>query len=294
MIKFLKYTLVFVLFLVAFKLIQLALVYTNLSSKDSSNFYGSSAMEKRIILVGSSNLDFNYDYQLLQNTFKEYAIVGCNLNEPSGFYATVHKLKKLNPKKDDIVIFCFPHSLYEPDKLIPLGSKGKKGFSSELLKSAARDFPLDFFKAVLNIKSTDTFKLLKEKPTKKTSGEAIQFNFETEADELTEFLECKKLDGAFNIQSTGFDADHLKKMLEYIENSFESKVWFRFPVVKESEYLVSEERLNYLDTHFPFINKFDNSIYEDQYWYNQWYHLNSCGRELNTSKLMDELTIELK
>ena len=279
---------------IAFKMVQLALVYTNLNSNDSFNFYGSEATEKRIILVGSSNLDFNYDYQQLKNTFKDYNIVGCNLNEPSGLYATLHKLKKLKPKKNDVIIFCLPHSLYEEDKLIPLGSKGKKGFSTDLLKSAASDFPLDFLKATINIKTSDTFKMLREEPNKQEVKTKVHFSFETEADTLTDFLACEKLEGSFNIQSGNFDEEYLEKMLDYIETTFDSKIWFRYPVVKEDDYYINEERLEFLNTNFPFINSFEHSIYDDNYWFNQWYHLNKCGRDLNTSKLMDELTKELK
>ncbi len=292
--KFIKYTLSFILLVIAFKLIQLALVYTNLNANDSLNFYGSNASEKRIILVGSSNLDFNYDYQLLQSTFDGYNVVGCNLNEPSGLYATMHKLKKLNPKKDDILIFCLPHSLYEADKLIPLGSKGKKGFSTELFNSAARDFPLEFLKATINIKTSDTFKMLREKPNQQEIKTKPHFSFETEADTLTDFLSCEKLEGSFNIQSGNFDEKYLKKMLNHLASSFDSKVWFRYPVVKEDDYFINEERITFLTKNFPFINSFEHSIYDDEYWYNQWYHLNKCGRDLNTSKLLDELTNELK
>lgn len=292
--KFIKYTLFFILILVAFKLVQLALVYTNLNTNDSFNFYGSDATEKRIILVGSSNLDFNYDYQLVQNTFDEYNVVGCNLNEPSGLYATLHKLKKLNPKKDDILIFCLPHSLYEEDKLIPLGSKGKKGFSTNLFNSAASDFPIEFLKATINIKTSDTFKMLREKPNLQEVKTKPHFSFETEADTLSDFLSCTKLEGSFNIQSSNFDEEYLKKMLSHIETSYESKIWFRFPVVKEDDYNIHEERIAFLSENFPFINSFEYSIYDNEYWYNQWYHLNKCGRDLNTSKLLDELTNELK
>ncbi|MGF1559136.1 MAG: hypothetical protein ACFCUL_08605 [Flavobacteriaceae bacterium] len=289
MSKFLIRVTVFFSILLLLKLLQVALVVKNLNPIDSSNFYGVDSNKSRIILVGSSNLDFNYDYQKLNASFDGYDVVGCNLNEPSGLYATVYKLKKLNPKKDDILVFCLPHSLYEPDKLIPLGSSGKKGFSANMIKNALVDFPFGFIGSVLNIKTSDSYKLLLEKESYGLDDGAVKFYPNTESDVLPDFLECKKLDGQFDISSTGFDEEYLLAIHRFLNSSFQSRIWFRFPAVKEAEFYVDQARINFLSSNFVFLNDFDDAIYQDEYWYNQWYHLNSCGRELNTTKLMDEL-----
>lgn len=291
--KFLIRVFVFFGILILFKLLQTGLVLSDLSSKDASNFYGTNTSKNRIILVGSSNLDFNYDYGKLKKHFEDYDIIGCNLNEPSGLYATLFKLKKLNPKKDDIIVFCLPHSLYEPEKLIPLGSSGKKGFSNAMVSKALVDFPQEFLTSIINIKTTDTYKLLKEGEKFKEAINELQFSATTEADELPDFLACKKLDGQFSISSTGFDETYLLKIQEYINTSFDAEIYFRYPVVKQSEFVVSQKRIDFLKNNYPFINEFEDAIYMDKFWYNQWYHLNFCGRELSTEKLIRELRNQL-
>lgn len=291
--KFLFRALIFIGILVVFKLLQTMLVINNLNSKDSSNFYGVQSEKPRIILVGSSNLDFNYDYKLLNQTFENYDVVGCNLNEPSGLYATIYKLKKLSPKKNDIILFAVPHSLYEPAKLIPLGSKGKKGFSAAMISESLSDFPMKFIEAIINIKTSDTFKLIKESNEMGIGIDSIQFSATTEADELPDFLACKKLDGAFDISSTGLDKDYLNEIQAFLKDEFEAEILFRFPAVKEFEYVIDTKRLDFLSTNYNFLNNFEVSIYSDEYWYNQWYHLNNCGRQLSTEKLIKELNTHL-
>ena len=82
----------------------------------SMSFYGKQTNKPRIILVGSSNLEHNYDYTFLNEHFQYFDVVGCNLNEPSGVFPTLHKLKLLNPNPNDIIVFCFPHSFYEEER----------------------------------------------------------------------------------------------------------------------------------------------------------------------------------
>lgn len=281
---------IFIAILVVFKLLELGLVVTNLNANDASTFYGRTTGKPRIILVGSSNLDFNYDYELLNETIEEYDVIGCNLNEPSGLYATVHKLKKLKPTDKDILIFVLPHSLYEPTKLITLGSSGKKGFTPQMLKESFSDFPMKFVESVVDIKTSDMIKLLEEGSPSGEVYDSIQFKDVTEADELPDFLDCTKLDGSFDIMSTGFDEEYLTMVHEYLHETFQTEIWFRFPVVKESEFVVDQKRLNFLSTNYKFLNEFDSTVYSDEFWYNQWYHLNFCGRELNTDKLISEIT----
>ena len=275
------------------KLLQTGLVFHNLNPKDSSNFYGTISGKARVILVGSSNLDFNYDYKVLNETFHDYDVIGCNLNEPSGLYATIHKLKRLDPKERDVIVFSIPHSLYEPAKLIPLGSIGKKGFSAAMLIESFNDFPSRFMASIINIKTSDTYKLLNEKVENIAEDGSMEFNVGTEADEFPDFINCKKLDGAFDISSMGFDEDYLKEIHGYLQKTFKAKVLFRFPAVKESEFNIDKNRLDFLSENYEFLNNFDDSIYSDEYWYNQWYHLNYCGRDLSTKKLISELTVHL-
>lgn len=293
--KFILQVSLFFLILLAFKLLQSILIFDNLNPNDSLNFYGKESSKPRIILVGSSNLDYNYDYEKLNETFTNYDVLGCNLNEPSGLYATIYKLKQLNPTEDDIVIFALPHSLYEPSKLLPLGSSGKKGYSSKMVLDCLKDFPLEFMGSIMNIQTSQSIKLLSESHEQTThTNNVIQFSLTTDAKEHAEFLDCVQLEGPFDISSTGFDETYLVDIQNYLSFTISAKILYRYPVVKESEYQINLQRIKYLSSHYTFINDFDDSIYPDGNWYNQWYHLNKCGRELNTRKLINEMKPVLK
>lgn len=287
--RFLIQVSIFIAVLALFKGVQTALAWNGMSSKDASNFYGQNTGKPKIILVGSSNLDFNYDYGFLDKIFVDYDVVGCNLNEPSGLYPTLYKLRRLNPQKDDILIFCLPHSHYEPTKFIPLGSSGKKGYTTEMLTEGFKEFPMKFAESIIDIKTTDTFNLLGENASYDARDDSNQFDTEMEADAYSDFRECKKLDGNFDISSSGFDEEYLIELHNYLQDTFPSQILFRFPAVKEFEFAVDKKRLEFLSANFEFLNSFEESVYSDEFWYNQWYHLNYCGRETNTGKLIGEL-----
>ena len=45
-----------------------------------------------------------------------------------------------------------------------------------------------------------------------------------------------------------------------------------------------------LENNLTFINKFESTILDLNLFYNQWYHLNKCGAEVNTEAIINELS----
>ena len=74
----------FLSILVLYKLISLSIILYTTSGKNLTNFYGELTHKPKLVLVGSSNLDHNYDYKALNLHYPSYNVIGCNLNEPSG------------------------------------------------------------------------------------------------------------------------------------------------------------------------------------------------------------------
>lgn len=74
-----------------------------------------------------------------------------------------------------------------------------------------------------------------------------------------------------------------------IKKNIETKVYFRFPSVHKGRISINKEKINFMSTNYEFINKYEATVYDSIYWYDQWYHLNRCGAEKNTSLLIDEL-----
>lgn len=288
--QFIQKTLIFILLVLLLKGLMVIPVLMKFTGDDLTFFGEQKGGKPKIIMVGSSNLSFNYDYVTLNETFSNYSVIGCGLNEPSGFYATVHKLKKLKIEQGDILIFCLPHSFYEEDKLIPLSSKKKQGFSVSMLKDCFVDFPLQTMGSLLAISPKDAYNLALEsdRPFPKKNEVTFEKIPSSHADSL--YRSCRiNNEDKFHIRSTSFEKEFMLMQYQYLKESFKGKIVFRFPPIKEKDYDISPERLAFLENNFPFINSFDSSIYGEGNWFNQWYHLNKCGQELNTQKLISEL-----
>ena len=274
-----------------YKLVLFILVLNTLSNRNFNSYYGYSSDKPRIILVGSSNLSFNYNYKRINNEFKDFDIIGCGLNEPSGFYATLNKLKQLKPTEQDIIIFCLPYSSYDSEKLIPFNNTAKQAFTVDMLKECFKDFPIESTKsALISIKLSGVQKLIQQVGfSNNNQKEKISFSVKTSKDSL--YLNCWTNEDPnwFFINSPEFKIDHITKLHQYINNQFKSKVFYRYPVLSKDLYLINPEKMEYMGNNMLFINSFESSVYEHKFFFNQFYHLNNCGRELNTRKFISEI-----
>lgn len=289
-------TLLFLLLLGLYQAGMFLAVWEVLPTEYSSRSYfgREGADQDRMILVGSSNLSFNYDYQAIDAHFNQYDVVGCNMEEPNGLFATIRKLKQLNLSKNDLVVLCLPHSHYEKDKFLPVKVRSKQGFSKALIKEAFTQFPYLSSRAFLAISPLEL-------------PDARYQHFLPEADSTAFFLPIPvnhtdptyqscwtNKEDKFQIQSLGFDRGHLKTIQKWLLQDLGCKVLFRFPALRDGQYNIQQERIAYLNEHFPFINKFENSVYDHNLWYNQWYHLNLCGKERSTALFLQEMDAMLE
>ena len=286
---------IFISVLVLYKLISFAIILHTASGKNINKFYGELTTKPKLVLVGSSNLDHNYDYRALNSRYPSHDVIGCNLNEPSGLYALINKLKRLSPNSKDIIVFSLPHSLYETDKFLPLKSYRKSGFTKSFILTTAIHHPYEFMVSLFATKTSDLSTLIKKtKPASTINQIDLEFSKNPEIQSDSLYRSCWVNDqNYFYIRSEAFDEEHLVSLSEIIQAEVKGKVLFRFPALKKEEYNISQERVDYLETNYNFINSFESSIYENEYWYNQWYHLNACGRDLNTRKFISEINSKL-
>jgi len=287
--KFLKKISFFFGILLLYKMLLFVIFFFNLSDYSQHSYYGAESVKPKIVLVGSSNLQYNIDYQLLNEHFIHYTTIGCHLSEPSGLFALYSNLEKLALGEQDIVIFCLPHSLYETDKFLPLRNHKKANFSKALLADCAKKFPIEFINSVSAIKLL-TVKSLDAAPSKKARPPKISYQKSPEIHSDSLYKSCwVNPEEKFFIKSTGFNASYLNKIIDFLSNQLPSKILFRYPSIRKDLFDIDTDRISFLNKEVHFINTFDRSIYPSEYWFNQWYHLNRCGRDLNSKKLIEEL-----
>lgn len=292
--KFIKRLLLASIIILIIKLLIFIPVIYSLKN-DPKTYYGNSTNKSKIILVGASNIEHNYDYDLLNKTFNDYNVIGCCLNASSGIYPTLCKLKDLNPNSNDIIIFCLPHSYYEESGFFPIRRADKTGVSFEVLKQFIFDFPFLFIKKLFFLKVNDSYSLLTNKRiavNKYTNSLIFYKHPKVQSEPKYNNCWCNRED-KFHITSTTFEKEHIEKLFKYISTEFRGQIFFRYPPVKTEDYQINQNRISFLSHRGFFINDFASSLYEQKYWFNQWYHLNRCGRDLCTQKLIKELNHNL-
>jgi len=245
-----------------------------------------------IILIGASNLYYNYDYQMLRKGLNAYNITSFNNSASKGGFFILDELAHLNLRERDIMVFCLPHSFYESEEYLPL----KHLISSDVIPkktvlNALKANLLLSLKSFLEISIMDVIELYQPVPS---AAEVV--DLDASRNKLTShhndslFEACWSSDeNNFTIKSQHFEPDYIHSFCNYIYSNFPCKVVFRFPPVREDDFNINKERLEYLESSHQFLNKFTESIYTTELFFDQWYHLNKCGREESTKKMIKEL-----
>ena len=276
-----------------YKVFLLFLAFVSFSSVNALNYFGHNGGKPRILLCGASNMIYNYDYELLNSVYPNRDIVGVYVSEPSGLYALLYKIDRLTPAKDDVIIFCFPHSWYEPDKYLPVKSRMKDAFTANVFFRGVRMMPLIGIKnSLIDLQLRDVFKMYSVNDSSSAKQvTAFSFSINTGAESDSLFLRCVPFDNnRFHIEGGSLSVYYLYELKRLLESKYPySELLFRFPALCEKDFEIDSSGIQLLMNRFRFINSFESSIYEKRYFFDQWYHLNSCGRAFSTKKFLEEL-----
>ena len=91
--KFLINIFLFAGLIVLYKIILVSIVIFSSADVANNGYLGKTSNKPRIILVGASNMGYDYNYPTLNEHFNDFDVIGCNMCEPSGFYAIMYKLQ---------------------------------------------------------------------------------------------------------------------------------------------------------------------------------------------------------
>tara|TARA_B110000037_G_C17072914_1_gene486597 strand:- start:399 stop:1319 length:921 start_codon:yes stop_codon:yes gene_type:complete len=294
--KFLKNILLFTLLIAIIKVVIIASTLINLPKVGYGYFLGHNEKKNKIVIVGSSNVEHNFDYDLLSKTFVDRSFIGVSLNAPTGLYGLLYKLKRLGLKQNDIVIMALPYSLYNEDKFLPITSSSKY-LSLKVIKSSFIDFPGKTARNLLNIKFSNLKSSLKTRNLTLSGDKFIQFKnsffgYTKKTDSL--YLSCfTNTQDKFFIDDTQGDIDksHLLHLKDMFNQEGTPKYFFRFPVLPQNQFKLDSSKLLFLEKNLNFINTPSSAVLKKEFFYDQWYHLNFCGATQNTLDLIDEINL---
>jgi len=291
--KFIKKTLVFILLITFFKIILILAVLSNLPEIGYGFFLGENNKKNKIVIVGSSNVRHNYDYDLLDSTFNNHSVIGVTLNEPSGLYALWYKLKRLNLTKNDIVVFSLPYSLYNKDRFLPITSRSKF-LSLNLIKSCFNEYKKETLMNLLNIKFSNILSALTTREYKNdykyNQKETKFFGYTKNNDSLYKRCYTNKEDKFFINDSEGdLNRKTILKFNSLLNKKNSPKFFFRFPVLMENQFQLNTSKIFFLEENLNFINSYETPVSKRNLFYDQWYHLNFCGAQQNSLNFIQEI-----
>jgi len=58
----------------------------------------------------------------------------------------------------------------------------------------------------------------------------------------------------------------------------------------ENQFELNKSKILFLEKNLNFINSVESAIFERNYFYDQWYHLNFYGAQQNSLNLIEEIT----
>ncbi len=275
-----------------YKIGLIALLYSVSPAESKKlDFYGVNDKTKpKIILVGASNILYNYDIRYLNKVFPEYNVIGCHYTASSGLYVTLDKLSYLQPSKNDIIVFDFPHSYYESANYIPVNElKTIRLMTKKILVGSFLHNPLYATKSFLRLNPKDFLHVFKEHGQRKERKDTIHFRY-TYPIRKPRYLTCWTSDeNKFTVSSSGFEKEYVQSLANVLHAQFPSRILFRFPALRKNDFAIDTARVHYLEKEYPFLNTFTSSLYDTPLMFDQWYHLNQCGQRLNTPDLEKEL-----
>ena len=276
-----------------YKFLLALLLYSFLPDIVKVTLEGQKEKDKpNLILIGASNLYYNYDYQMLRRSLGAYNISSFNNSASKGGFFILDELENLDLNEKDILVFCLPHSFYESEEFLPLKHLlSKDAIPKKTVLNALKANLLLSLKSFLEISIMDVIQLSQQGPSPEAAIDlGATRNKLTNHYNDSLYEACWSSDkNSFNIKSEYFEQDYIHSFCSYIYSNFPCKVVFRFPPVREDDFNINQERLKYLKSAHPFLNKFSESIYPKELFFDQWYHLNKCGREENTMKTIREL-----
>jgi len=287
-------------------IIFISILFLSKSKYDPTTFladlnYGNDDKPQQIILLGSSNTRYDFDYNYLNAKFKTKAVHSVSASIPFALYFTLDKF--INSKwnnKNNTVIIDIPYSLYSDDQFLPCNYVSLRLMTVDKAKQVLIDQPKKFFSFIFN-----------ESPF---NNEVIELVSLVAKNRKNGVIEQKKIDNSlvvspvqnFNkgyadcttpyvkeehyLQNPSFSQKHLAYIKAYISEKIKCKVYYLFPEINKGNNNFTKSTIDLFSKNFNPINTFEQSQFLNNQLYDQWYHLNKCGAAINSQNLVNNLT----
>lgn len=247
--------------------------------------------QPKLILAGGSNVAFGIDSRKIQQTLS-VPVVNLSLNVGLGLEFVVKELKDVVQAGDVVIL--------SPEYYMGTGQYSLQKFTAGLFEEAGayytRSLVLEieshFEKTRKNLKKirkkihTDTAESIYSRSAFNEYGDAVAHLQKKPPAEIMNrsVLEYRKWEGIPILND-----------FEKWAASKQVQVFFAFPCYAGSEYLINKESIIKLQKDLQenltmeILNKPEDLVFEDSFFFDTVYHLNKKGRNIRTDKLINSI-----
>ncbi|UAY52159.1 hypothetical protein [Ferruginibacter albus] len=257
---------------------------------------------KNFIIVGTSNVKANFDYNRINNQLNGFTARSSSLTSPWGLYLML-KNAKANSTLNDIMLFDFTYNIYEEDNFLPANTAVYGCLSLEDYKSVLKFSPKILCKylinqSVLNSNLITYFELVFNNWKNSTSSvlnplgknELLITQTPHNGSFLDSYFDCSYPYKAKE-QRVGNELNmtYIKKVKNYIDANFNQPHYYYLPELNKNNYSFRTTEIDTLANIFSTINSFSSSQFLNNQMDVPHYHLNKCGATANTTTLLNYL-----
>ncbi|WP_158826132.1 hypothetical protein [Mucilaginibacter lacusdianchii] len=264
--------------------------------------YGNDMSSTQVIVLGCSNSRYNFDYKLLNQKPNVCSVHSVSTKATYGLYITLKKF--INSKwnqKENIVIVDLPYSLYSRDQFVLPTKETLVHLSADDYWKVAKSFPRTFFSytsqiSLFNPIISDYFKGAIKNAVSGKGSDATYADLSLKVNSNPSFKpDYINSSAPYNskmhfIRDVDTNTGYLEDIKSYIANNIKCKVYFSLPAINKDNNSLSNSTINTISSVLKPINNFKNTQFSNEYVYDQWYHLNKRGAEINTQNLLKALS----
>lgn len=238
----------------------------------------------RILILGASNVVYGIDTLLIPGS------IVISLNEPYGVYGSLLSLRNM-AGAGDVIICDYPYSWMDPQKFVPSTAQFYHTVTAEHYWQLCRDYPVFALKNFLltNILNEELLAYLIK------DGESFMPDTRHSAPKRTDgkdprehYNKCSApyVKAKHFIYEAGYDEAHflrIRTFIEAVEREKGVKIFFKYPELNRGNYEINPKIIEAMRRNFKMINSFED--WPNDLMFDQWYHLNACGRERNSKNI---------
>ncbi len=277
------------LFTFSLLLILFVLLIASFKKVNFKNNVIATQNKKRIILVGCSNLDYNYNDSLLSKSIPpDYQIIKLHTSLSAGLFPLLENMKDNNITDQDIVVYCLPLNLFNFESFSPVyNADFVIRMNQNRWQSLYKNYPLHLLKSFRNYNNiaNNVFHILTENKYYSTIDNFSNGKPNDYFSYNPEFLKYAR------INITYFDTTYINNTISILQNQ-KGKHVFRFEPLVSGNCNIPAHLTDFLQSHAPYINQ--QQLFPKNFSHKSPYHLNFQGALKNTTFFTKEIKPFLK